>query len=191
MISKEEMYEFASQIAGITDADLEAYRCGGKTKKKEAGGKVNNKNKVTQVGKTKVTYNSKKAETTETKTWSDGTTSSRTYDDDGDGTVYKGRRKKDNKIVSIKEYKRYQDRAIETYEKDVKYMEELKSDYTIKKIDVKQTNNYSYIIREYCYGSLEEFIKSHDDGMKPFEIQKILNQLIEPFKKLNEQKLIH
>jgi serine/threonine protein kinase len=107
------------------------------------------------------------------------------------GIVYKGRRKKDNKIVSIKEYKRYQDRAIETYEKDVKYMEELKSDYTIKKIDVKQTNDHSYIIREYCYGSLEEFIKSHDDGMKPFEIQKILNQLIVPFKKLNEKKLIH
>ena len=107
------------------------------------------------------------------------------------GTVYKGRRKKDNKIVSIKEYNRYQEGAIETYEKDVKYMEELKSDYTIKKIDVKQTNDYSYIIREYCYGSLEEFIKSHDDGMKPFEIQKILNQLIEPFKKLNEKKLIH
>lgn len=33
MISKEEMYEFASQIAGITDADLEAYKCGGKAKK--------------------------------------------------------------------------------------------------------------------------------------------------------------
>ena len=107
------------------------------------------------------------------------------------GTVYKARRKLDNKIVSIKEYNRYQEGAIETYEKDVKYMEELKSDYTIKKIDVKQTNDYLYIIREYCYGSLEEFIKSHKDGMKPFEIQKILNQLIVPFKKLNEKQLIH
>lgn len=38
MISKEEMYEFASQIAGITDADLEAYKCGGKAKKKAEGG---------------------------------------------------------------------------------------------------------------------------------------------------------
>lgn len=39
MISKEEMYEFASQIAGITDSDLEAYRCGGKAKmKKKSGG---------------------------------------------------------------------------------------------------------------------------------------------------------
>lgn len=40
MISKEEMYEFASQIAGITDADLEAYKCGGKTKKKAEGGNI-------------------------------------------------------------------------------------------------------------------------------------------------------
>ena len=96
MISKEEMYDFASQIAGITDADLEAYKCGGKTKKKQSGGKVNNKQgnskKVQQVGKTKVTYNSKKAETTETKTWSDGSTSSRTYDDDNAYTIYKGRK---------------------------------------------------------------------------------------------------
>ena len=35
MISKEEMYEFASQIAGITDSDLEAYRGGGKTTKRK------------------------------------------------------------------------------------------------------------------------------------------------------------
>jgi hypothetical protein len=34
MISKEEMYDFASQIAGITESDLEAYKCGGKTRKK-------------------------------------------------------------------------------------------------------------------------------------------------------------
>ena len=33
MISNEEMYEFASQIAGITDNDLQQYKCGGKTKK--------------------------------------------------------------------------------------------------------------------------------------------------------------
>lgn len=38
MISNEEMYDFASQIAGITDADLQQYKCGGKTKKKEEGG---------------------------------------------------------------------------------------------------------------------------------------------------------
>lgn len=38
MISKEEMYDFASQIAGITDADLQQYKCGGKTKKKACGG---------------------------------------------------------------------------------------------------------------------------------------------------------
>ena len=40
MISKEEMYDFASQIAGITDADLQQYKCGGKTKKNEDGAKM-------------------------------------------------------------------------------------------------------------------------------------------------------
>lgn len=45
MISKEEMYDFASQIAGITESDLEVYKCGGKahkTKKHEKGTKINN-----------------------------------------------------------------------------------------------------------------------------------------------------
>ena len=53
MISKEEMYEFASQIAGITDADLEVYRCGGKTKKKAEGGNIFDKVKraVTPINK--------------------------------------------------------------------------------------------------------------------------------------------
>ena len=53
MISKEEMYEFASQIAGITDADLEAYKCGGKTKKKAGGGNIFDKVKraVTPINK--------------------------------------------------------------------------------------------------------------------------------------------
>ena len=40
MITNEEMYNFASQIAGIKDSDLEIYKCGGKAKKKmEDGGK--------------------------------------------------------------------------------------------------------------------------------------------------------
>ena len=33
MISNEEMYEFTSQIAGISDSDLQQYKCGGKAKK--------------------------------------------------------------------------------------------------------------------------------------------------------------
>ena len=44
MITNEEMYNFASQIAGIKDSDLEIYKCGGKakkTKKMEKGGKGN------------------------------------------------------------------------------------------------------------------------------------------------------
>lgn len=49
MISNEEMYEFASQIAGITDADLQQYKCGGKTKKDQRGAKMQAGNKFKQV----------------------------------------------------------------------------------------------------------------------------------------------
>lgn len=50
MISNEEMYEFASQIAGITDSDLQQYKCGGKAKmKKDCGGaKLQQGNKFKQ-----------------------------------------------------------------------------------------------------------------------------------------------
>lgn len=40
MISNEEMYEFASQIAGIKDTDLQIYKTGGKTKKDCGGAKL-------------------------------------------------------------------------------------------------------------------------------------------------------
>ena len=61
MISKEEMYEFASQIAGITDSDLEAYRCGGKTKmkKKSGGGNIFDDKTFTPV-KNQINKNSRK-----------------------------------------------------------------------------------------------------------------------------------
>ena len=52
MISKEEMYDFASQIAGISDSDLQQYKCGGKTKKKACGGNMKPKKEACG-GKTK------------------------------------------------------------------------------------------------------------------------------------------
>ena len=107
------------------------------------------------------------------------------------GTVYKAKRKKDNKLVIIKEYLRFQEGATQVYEKDLEYMELLKSEHTVKLIETKQANDNLYIIREYCYGTLEEFIKSHSTDVPIYEIQKILKQLVEPFKKFNENKLIH
>lgn len=49
MISNEEMYEFASQIAGITDDDLKQYKCGGRMKKDCKGAKMQAGNKFKQV----------------------------------------------------------------------------------------------------------------------------------------------
>ncbi len=107
------------------------------------------------------------------------------------GTVYKARRIKDNAIVSIKEYSKYQEGAIETVNNDINYSKELECDNLVKKLDIKKTDDYLYIIREYCNGTLDEFMQCHNNNIPVNEIQKILNQLMVVFQKLNEKKLIH
>lgn len=93
MISKEEMYDFASQIAGITDADLQQYKCGGKTKmKKDCGGskiKLQEGKKIT-VKKTTQNPYSDNEWSEQTKHYTDGTTMKKTTT--GDRTWYTGRK---------------------------------------------------------------------------------------------------
>ena len=107
------------------------------------------------------------------------------------GTVYKARNIKDNTIVSIKEYSRYQEGAIETFKNDINYSKELECDNIVKQLHTNQTDDYLYIIREYCSGTLEEFIQCHNNKIPVNEIQKILKQLMVVFQKLNEKQLIH
>ena len=107
------------------------------------------------------------------------------------GTVYKARRIKDNTIVSIKEYSRYQEGGIETFKNDINYSKELECDNIVKQLHTNQTDDYLYIIREYCSGTLEEFIQCHNNKIPVNEIQKILKQLMVVFQKLDEKQLIH
>ena len=106
------------------------------------------------------------------------------------GTVYKARTIKDNTIVSIKEYSRYQEGGIETFNNDINYYKELECDNIVKQLHTNQTDDYLYIIREYCSGTLEEFIQCHNNNNIPInEIQKILKQLMVVFQKLNEKNI--
>ena len=107
------------------------------------------------------------------------------------GTVYKARRIKDNAIVSIKEYSRYQEGAIETFNNDINYYKELECDNIVKQLHTNQTDDNLYIIREYCSGTLDEFIQCHNNNIPINEIQKILKQLMVVFQKLDEKQLIH
>ena len=108
------------------------------------------------------------------------------------GTVYKAKSKKDNKIVSIKEYSKSQkDDVSIVYKNEMKYLDELKSDNIINYIKTEETKTNYYIIRNYHNITLEEFIKIHPKGISSKEIKKILLDLSKAFKILNEKKVVH
>ena len=105
--------------------------------------------------------------------------------------AYKAKSKKGNKTVVIKEYSKRQKNSEALYYNEIKYMKELESENTIKCIKNEETKDYYYIIREFHYGTLDEFIKIHPNGLSIKEIQKILLDLSIPFKLLNKKNLIH
>ena len=107
------------------------------------------------------------------------------------GTVYKAKSKQDDKIVAVKEYSKFQKDGNEIHENEIANLEILKSNYTINCIKNCQSDENYYIIRNYYWGTLEEFVKVHPKGVPPKEIQKILLDLSNAFKKLNEKQYIH
>ena len=107
------------------------------------------------------------------------------------GTVYKARSKKDHKIVAIKEYSRPQKDSKLVYQKEMKYLDLLKSEYIINYIHKMEFEDNWYIIRDYYWGTLEEFTKMHPRGIPPKEIQKILLDLSNSFRLLNQKQLIN
>ena len=109
----------------------------------------------------------------------------------GNGKAYKAKSKTENKTVVIKEYSKHQKNSIALYNNEINYMEKLKSENTIKYIKLEESNDYYYIIREFHYGTLDEFTKIHPNGVSIKEIQKILLDLSIPFKILNQNHLIH
>ncbi len=107
------------------------------------------------------------------------------------GAVYKAKSKQDDKIVAVKEYSKFQKDGNEIHENEIANLEILKSNYTINCIKNCQSDENYYIIRDYYWGTLEEFVKVHPKGVPPKEIQKILLDLSNAFKKLNEKQYIH
>ena len=107
------------------------------------------------------------------------------------GTVYKAKSKKDNKIVAIKEYTKFQKNSYKVYLNEIKNMNLLKSPNIINYIDKCETEDNWYIIRNYYCMTLEEFTKIHPKGIPPKQIQKILKDLSNAFKIFNQKEFIH
>ena len=106
-------------------------------------------------------------------------------------TVYKAKSKKDNKIVAIKEYSKFQKDSYKVYLNEIKNMNLLKSPNIINYIDKCETEDNWYIIRNYYCMTLEEFTKIHPKGIPPKQIQKILKDLSNAFKIFNQKEFIH
>jgi len=107
------------------------------------------------------------------------------------GKAYKAKSKENNKIVVIKQYSKEQKNSTALYKNEIKYMEELKSENTIKYIKLEESLHFNYIIREFYYATLDEFTKVNQNGVSVKDIQKILLDLSIPFKILNQKNLIH
>ncbi len=58
-------------------------------------------------------------------------------------------------------------------------------------INKERDDNYYYIIREYCFGNLEDFITVNEGKLEPGLIQLIMKQLNNSFKILKEKNIIH
>ena len=114
--------------------------------------------------------------------------------------------KENDSFATIKEYllqkgKDSENKKItELYEREIKLMKELANSncenfvkFIKEKKDVyeEREDNYLYIIREYCFGNLEDFISMNGNKLEPGLIQLIMKQLNNAFKILRDKKIIH
>ena len=107
-------------------------------------------------------------------------------------------------MVTIKEYtikEGSNKQKIENlFNREISLLEDLKSlncpnfvNYSIYRKDVleEREDNYYFIVREYCFSNLEEFIEMNDGKLEVGLIQLIMKQLNNAFKILRDKKIIH
>ena len=109
-------------------------------------------------------------------------------------------------FVTIKEYllQKGKDsenkKATELYEREIKLIKELANSNCEnfvkfikekKEVSDEKEENYLFIVREYCFGNLEDFITMNGNKLEPGLIQLIMKQLNNAFKILRDKKIIH
>ena len=107
-------------------------------------------------------------------------------------------------MVTIKEYtikEGSNKQKIENlFNREITLLEDLRSlncpnfvKYTSNRKDISEEreDNYYFIVREYCFSNLEEFIEMNDGKLEVGLIQLIMKQLNNAFKILRDKKIIH
>ena len=70
-------------------------------------------------------------------------------------------------------------------------MKKLKSENSVKLIEIFESKESFYLILELCYLNIEEYLKNRNEGLSIEEIREILIDLNKGFKEMNENKIIH
>ena len=109
-------------------------------------------------------------------------------------------------LVTIKEYLIHKgdnsknEKIKQLFEREIELMNDLSKlncENFVKLIENKndiikgREDNYYYIVREYCFGNLEDFITMNEGKLEPGLIQLIMKQLNNAFKILKDKKIIH
>ena len=74
---------------------------------------------------------------------------------------------------------------------EIKIMEKLKSENSVLLIETIETSECYYIISEYCYMSLEEYMNKRNNCLSIEEIKEILLDLNKGLKEMNNNNIIH
>ena len=70
-------------------------------------------------------------------------------------------------------------------------MKKLKSENSVKLIEIFESKESFYLILELCDLNIEEYLKNRNEGLLIEEIREILLDLNKGFKEMNENKIIH
>jgi serine/threonine-protein kinase ULK/ATG1 len=114
-------------------------------------------------------------------------------------TLYKAKDKNTNLFVMIKEYNRKGGLYVEALYKMEKFiLEQLNSllkendlPYIIQLIKANENSKHMYIITEYCFGNLEDYIKLNNNKLSIDNIRTILLQLNNVLKLFRQKRIIH
>ena len=106
--------------------------------------------------------------------------------------VYKAKNKLTNEYVAIKEIKKMRvknsNRGIIN---ESEIMKKLKSENTISLIEIIETLESYFIVSEYCYMSLEEYMNKRNNSLSIEEIKELLLDLNKGLKEMNDNNIIH
>ena len=103
--------------------------------------------------------------------------------------VYKGKNKLTSEYVAIKEINKMRIKTNKL--NDIKIMKKLKSENSVLLIETIETSEYYYIISEYCYMSLEEYMNKRNNCLSIEEIKELLLDLNKGLKEMNNNNIIH